>query len=233
VTEVGGFFRSLQLAERVTYDSFGSPRITGPGPDGLMDTADDVVLPQSAFGNLYFFTGREWDPETGLIYMRARYYDPYTGTFLQEDSIRGFLRNPSTQHHFAYARNNPLRYIDPSGNQTVAGLIAGLLVGAAVAAVTIILILEGTRVEREAQSEIRKRQGPNQSGELCPLEDFIALQERFEENRAEIIESGELEVVTTAAGVAGAATPEGQAVTLGTEIGVAVGEATQKPQPNR
>ena len=59
VTEVGGFFRSLQLAERVTYDNFGTPLITGPGPDGLMDTADDVVLPQSAFGNLYFFTWRE------------------------------------------------------------------------------------------------------------------------------------------------------------------------------
>jgi len=47
-----------------------------------------------AFGNLelgatngYAFTGREWDPETGLYYYRARYYDPKIGRFLSEDPL--------------------------------------------------------------------------------------------------------------------------------------------------
>ena len=48
------------LVERATTDSFGSPRITGPGPDGLLDTADDVLLAESAWGNPYLFTGREY-----------------------------------------------------------------------------------------------------------------------------------------------------------------------------
>ena len=67
-SETSGFFRATNLKERITYDSFGTPRITGPGPDGVMDTADDVRLSQSAYGNPYAFTGREYDPETGLYY---------------------------------------------------------------------------------------------------------------------------------------------------------------------
>lgn len=35
----------------------------------------------------YAFTGREWDPETGLYYYRARYYDPKVGRFLSEDPL--------------------------------------------------------------------------------------------------------------------------------------------------
>jgi RHS repeat-associated protein len=33
----------------------------------------------------FAFTGREWDPEAGLYYYRARYYDPKIGRFLSED----------------------------------------------------------------------------------------------------------------------------------------------------
>jgi RHS repeat-associated protein len=33
------------------------------------------------------FTGREWDPEIGLYYYRARYYDPKVGRFVGEDPI--------------------------------------------------------------------------------------------------------------------------------------------------
>lgn len=62
-TGIGGFFRSLFLAERTTYDSFGTPRITGPGSDGIMDTSDDSTLSKSAHGNPYAFTGREYDSE--------------------------------------------------------------------------------------------------------------------------------------------------------------------------
>ena len=54
-----------------------------------------------AWGNLeagasepgYAFTGREWDPETGLYYYRARYYDAKAGRFMSEDPI-GLPRRP-------------------------------------------------------------------------------------------------------------------------------------------
>jgi len=60
----------------------------------------------------YAFTGREWDPETGLYYYRARYYDPKVGRFISEDPIG--LRGGDT-NFFAYVRDNPINRKDPSG----------------------------------------------------------------------------------------------------------------------
>ncbi len=58
----------------------------------------------------YGYTGREPD-ETGLIYDRARYYDPAIGRFTQRDPIglHGGI-NP-----YAYVNNNPITYTDPTG----------------------------------------------------------------------------------------------------------------------
>ncbi len=69
-----------------------------------------------AFGNGgtvtgYGFTGREFDPETGLLYYRARYYDPKVGRFISEDPI-GFSGG---NNFFVYADSNPIRYSDPTG----------------------------------------------------------------------------------------------------------------------
>jgi RHS repeat-associated protein len=111
-SETHGFFRSVVLAERTTYDSFGTPTLLGPGPDARLDTADDAILPASAYGSPYAFTGREYDPDTGLSFYRARYYDPHTGTFLQEDPIRLTSGNIN---FYEYAGSNPVRYLDPLG----------------------------------------------------------------------------------------------------------------------
>lgn len=49
----------------------------------------------------------------GLVYMQARYYDPVIGRFLSNDSV-GFS-NVHNFNRYAYANNNPYRYIDPDG----------------------------------------------------------------------------------------------------------------------
>jgi RHS repeat-associated protein len=58
----------------------------------------------------YGYTGREAD-ETGLIYYRARYYDPTIGRFTQRDPIglQGGI-NP-----YAYVNGNPINWVDPLG----------------------------------------------------------------------------------------------------------------------
>jgi RHS repeat-associated protein len=59
----------------------------------------------------YSYTGREWEPETGLYYYRARYYDPEGGRFISEDPIgtQGAL------NLYGYAAGDPALLTDPSG----------------------------------------------------------------------------------------------------------------------
>jgi len=58
----------------------------------------------------YGYTGREPD-NTGLIYYRARYYDPSVGRFTQRDP-KGFIDGIN---RYAYAINSPVNYVDPQG----------------------------------------------------------------------------------------------------------------------
>lgn len=62
----------------------------------------------------YTYTGREFDAESGLYYYRARYYDPATGRFLQEDPI---LFAGGDFNLYEYVRNNPSNLIDFTGQK--------------------------------------------------------------------------------------------------------------------
>ena len=65
------------------------------------------------------FTGHEYDRDTGLNYMGARYYDAAIGRFLSQDpafwGIVTGIADPQLVNSYAYARGNPLTYNDPDG----------------------------------------------------------------------------------------------------------------------
>jgi RHS repeat-associated protein len=61
------------------------------------------------------FTGEALDPGTGLYYLRARYYDSSSGTFLSRDLFPGFAAQPQTRNRYRYSLDDPIRYTDPSG----------------------------------------------------------------------------------------------------------------------
>jgi len=86
------------------YDPYGKVTITRGG------------TPQSSdpLGNHWTFTGRFLDEEAGLLYYRARYYDPATGRFLQRDPL-GYAAGPSL---FEYVRSRPSMLRDPAGLDT-------------------------------------------------------------------------------------------------------------------
>jgi len=221
VSETSGFFRALNLKERYTYDAFGTPRLTGPGPDGLMDTGDDVVLPESAFGNPYLFTGREWDAESGLYYYRRRYYDPRTGRFLQEDPRAGTLHQPNTQHSYVYVENNPIRFTDPTGELSVAGAATAFAVAIGLVVLFMTLAFESMRPLTERAKEDRMRQ------DNATAFDVAEIQAEMHERRAK--STGAIEAVTTIGGICAlGGDPEASAISLGaaaaTELITAVHE---------
>jgi len=61
------------------------------------------------------YAGQIYDSETGLYYLRARYYDPTTGRFISQDSNEGSIVNPLSLNLYTYCYNNPVNYVDPSG----------------------------------------------------------------------------------------------------------------------
>jgi RHS repeat-associated protein len=63
------------------------------------------------------YTGQEHDSETGLYFYNARYYDPHLGRFITADSIVPSAGDPQSLNRYAYVRNNPIIYDDPSGHK--------------------------------------------------------------------------------------------------------------------
>ncbi|RJE91288.1 hypothetical protein D3P07_04335 [Paenibacillus sp. 1011MAR3C5] len=66
--------------------------------------------------NPFRYSGELWDNSAGLQYLRARWYDPSLGRFINEDTYKGEINNPITLNLYTYVYNNPLIYTDPSGH---------------------------------------------------------------------------------------------------------------------
>jgi RHS repeat-associated protein len=133
------FFAGRRIASRdgsghIFYyfaDQLGSTRTittgSGPGqtPGQLCYDADftpygreisfSARLQTTACPPSYKFTGYERDTETGLDYAFARYYTSRLGRFLSTDRLGGFIGDPQSHNSYAYTRNNPLNFVDPSG----------------------------------------------------------------------------------------------------------------------
>jgi RHS repeat-associated protein len=77
------------------YDAFGN----------LTDSSGSIVNP-------FQYTGRDYDPETGIRYYRARYYDSNIGRFISEDPIGSLNVRPN---FYLYGKNEPTIFNDPSG----------------------------------------------------------------------------------------------------------------------
>ena len=85
-------------------------------------TAYGDLLPDSPTPNAFGYNAEATDYNTGLQYLRARYYNTDTGRFIQKDEYKGDFTQPSTLNRYAYCAGNPVNRIDPSGYiQTPAG----------------------------------------------------------------------------------------------------------------
>ncbi|MFZ2520183.1 MAG: RHS repeat-associated core domain-containing protein, partial [Anaerolineae bacterium] len=70
------------------------------------------------------FTGQVLDEVAGGLYFyNARYYDPALGRFTSADTLIPQPQNPQSLNRYAYAANNPLRFVDPSGHYECEGAV--------------------------------------------------------------------------------------------------------------
>ena len=83
------------------------------GPYGEVSVFDSAggAIPASAISNPFLFTGQYLDSETGLYFMRARYYSPKIGRFISRDPL-GFV---DSFNLYEYAVSSPVMMIDPKG----------------------------------------------------------------------------------------------------------------------
>jgi len=83
------------------------------------DAYGNLLARTGAVANSFLYDGQQFDASTGLYNLRARYMDPTTGRFLQTDPLHGSLQDPPALHRYLYARDNPVTYADPSGQESI------------------------------------------------------------------------------------------------------------------
>lgn len=80
------------------------------------DEWGNIIQKEEGIKNSFKYAGEMQDEETGLYYLRARYYDPVVGRFISRDTYEGQISNPLSLNLYTYVVNNPLIYVDPTGN---------------------------------------------------------------------------------------------------------------------
>ena len=98
---------------RVLTDSTGRPAQTYQTDEW----GNSLPQPRQRTDQPFGFTGEQQDP-SGLIYLRARMYDPLSGHFLQRDSVPHSGPGITVWNRYAYAAGNPTTEADPTGRST-------------------------------------------------------------------------------------------------------------------
>jgi RHS repeat-associated protein len=112
-------------AGTVTYyytDPQGTPLAEADAQGNIIATFDYRPYGSQALGTPPKgpgYTGHVNDPDTGLVYMKARYYDPISGRFVSADPVKPNAGNVNNLNRYAYANNNLVMNIDPDGRQGI------------------------------------------------------------------------------------------------------------------
>ena len=115
-------------------DGLGSVRQLSDAQGNIVQRYDyspfgEVVAAEGKRPSTLQYTGEQSDGDTGLIYLRARWYDPATGRFTTRDPFHGFAVFPQTQNPYVYTNNNPVNLTDPSGKILFLPLLAVAILG--------------------------------------------------------------------------------------------------------
>ncbi|NQZ10331.1 MAG: HNH endonuclease, partial [Algicola sp.] len=118
------------------------------------------------------YTGHQWDDDSGLNYMQARYYDPLLGRFLSNDPV-GF-RDTHSFNRYTYVNNNPYKYTDPDGKfaillwlGTPAGIAALQYTGTALVGIIAgVAIVENRKRDPKFGQKVKDKNKNKNNGDL-------------------------------------------------------------------
>ncbi|TAJ93587.1 MAG: RHS repeat-associated core domain-containing protein [Gammaproteobacteria bacterium] len=100
------------VSEELSYDAWGHPEDWSPATAPLYPTA----TPRG-------YTGHEHLDDVGIIHMNGRVYDPMLGRMLSADPLITHPGYSQSYNRYSYVLNNPLRYTDPSGFETIEEIV--------------------------------------------------------------------------------------------------------------
>jgi RHS repeat-associated protein len=96
-----------KVAARTAFDLFGQPVASSSSPPA------PLPVPLELGGRGY--TGHRQFDASALVHMGGRSYDPRFARFLSADPFVPLPYDGQSLNRYSYARNNPLRYVDPTG----------------------------------------------------------------------------------------------------------------------
>ena len=97
VRQLTNLAANVTVTDTYEYDAFGN-----------------AINKTGATPNNYLYRGEQYDPDLGLYYLRARYYNPATGRFLSVDPLAD-----EGQRRYQYAAANPVDGMDPNGSEAL------------------------------------------------------------------------------------------------------------------
>ncbi|SDA20939.1 RHS repeat-associated core domain-containing protein [Nitrosospira sp. Nsp18] len=143
------FIHNDHLGSAVIYTDADGNLLTETAfhPFGSVLIAPSGTLPPA-------FATKRLDADIGLYYFNARWYSPTMGRFISPDSLYLYqpeqgLQEPKRLNPYAYAGNNPVRYVDPSGLgfwDVLGAIVIAIAVVVAVVAVSVLTFGVGTAI---------------------------------------------------------------------------------------
>ena len=124
-TDDGTSDTSFRCLVKYVYDAWGNIL-------QMNDTTDGWFKVGTA--NPFRYRGYYYDNESGFYYLQSRYYDPATGRFLNADDTAYIGASGTILGYslFAYCENNPVSYMDSTGNwllQAICGIAGAVVFG--------------------------------------------------------------------------------------------------------
>ena len=106
------------------YDGGGSVRQLTNAAGSVTDTYEydawgNALAKTGTTPNVYLYRGEQYDPDLGLYYLRARYFDPASGRFVSRDPEVGSAYDPKSLHKYLYASGDPVNATDPNGREVL------------------------------------------------------------------------------------------------------------------